>query len=148
MVLFIPLKNLVMALLNELVEHRIRISAFQEWSFLHTASTDSGTEGNVFSFLFEKLPVKKSGWSEPAPTSVPVQDEAVQVVLGMNQKRILFPYQGIFFGPSSAPKISPPTYLPPSYLPHLISHSLHLQSSGELPSLNSTELQGDMRHKA
>ncbi len=33
---------------------------------------------------------------------------------------------------------------PPSYLPHLISHSLRLQSSGELPSLSSTELLGDI----
>jgi hypothetical protein len=29
------------------------------------------------------------GWSEPAATSAPVQDEAVQAVLRMNQKHIL-----------------------------------------------------------
>jgi hypothetical protein len=53
-----------------------------------------------------------------------------------------------FSAPLSALKFSPPTYLPPSYLPHLISLSLHLQSLGEFPSLSSTKLQGDMRHKA
>jgi hypothetical protein len=31
---------------------------------------------------------------------------------------------------------------------HLISYSFHLQSSGELSSLSSIELQGDVRHKA
>jgi hypothetical protein len=36
------------------------IATFQEWSFLHTADTDSGTEGSVFSFLFEKLPQSKN----------------------------------------------------------------------------------------
>jgi hypothetical protein len=66
------------------------------------------------------------GWSEPAATSAPVQDEAVQAILGMNQKHILFPCPGIFS--PLRPKIFPSYLLPspPSYLPHLISHSLHL----------------------
>jgi len=29
------------------------------------------------------------GWSEPAAKNAPVEDEAVEVVLGMNQKHIL-----------------------------------------------------------
>jgi len=29
------------------------------------------------------------GWSEPTTTNAPVEDEAVQVVLGVNQKHIL-----------------------------------------------------------
>jgi len=49
-----------------------------------------------------------------------------------------------FSAPFSAPKFSLPTYFPPSYLPHLISSSLHLQSSGEPLSLSSTKLQGDV----
>jgi hypothetical protein len=40
------------------------------------------------------------GWSEPAATCAPVQDEAVQAILGMNQKHILFPCPGIFQPPS------------------------------------------------
>ncbi len=62
----------------------------------------------------------------------------------MNWKHILFPCPGIFQPPSlpqnfpllltSAPLL--PTS--PLYLPHLISHSFHLQSLGELPSLSST----------
>jgi len=30
------------------------------------------------------------GWNEPTATSAPVEDEAIQAVLGMNQKHILF----------------------------------------------------------
>jgi hypothetical protein len=40
------------------------------------------------------------GWSEPAATCAPVQDEAVQAILGMNQKHILFPCPVIFQPPS------------------------------------------------
>jgi len=36
------------------------------------------------------------GWSETTATNAPVQDEAVQAVLGMNQKHILLPCPGIF----------------------------------------------------
>ncbi len=53
------------------------------------------------------------------------------------------PAQG-FFCPFLCPKIFPSYIPPPSYLPHLISRSLHFQSSGELPSLSSTELRGDV----
>jgi hypothetical protein len=38
----------------------------------------------------------KPGWSEPAVNNAPIEeDEAVQVVLQMNQKPILFPCPGI-----------------------------------------------------
>jgi len=57
------------------------------------------------------------------------------------------PTQG-FFNTLLCPKFFP-SYLPrPSYLPHLISRSHHLQNSKELPSMNSIELWGDVRHKA
>jgi hypothetical protein len=36
------------------------------------------------------------GWSELVATSALVQDEAIQAVLGMNQKHILFLCLGIF----------------------------------------------------
>ncbi len=55
----------------------------------------------------------RSGWSEPAATNAPVQDEVIQAVLGMNQKHILFPCPRIF-QPSSLPQKFP--LLPPS--PH------------------------------
>jgi hypothetical protein len=60
------------------------------------------------------------GWSEPIATSAPVQDEAIQAILGMNQKHILFPCLGIF-QPLFCPQIFPSTYFPPSptYLPAL-----------------------------
>ncbi len=48
-----------------------------------------------------------------------------------------------FSTPFSASKLSPPTYLP-----HLISCSLHLKNSKKFSSLNSIELQRDVRHKA
>jgi hypothetical protein len=79
------------------------------------------------------------GWSEPAATSAPVQDEAVQAVLGMNQKTYPFPLPRDFSAPFFAPKFSYPTYLPPfTSLTSFPSRSLQLQSSGELPSLSST----------
>jgi hypothetical protein len=55
-----------------------------------------------------------SGWSEPAATNAPVEDEPIQPVLRMN---ILPARQGFFFHLLSAPRFS--TYhLPPlSYLP-------------------------------
>ncbi len=74
-------------------------------------------------------------WSEPAATSAPVQDEAVQAVLGMNQKHILFLCPGIFQPPSLPqnfpllPTSSPrPTNLPPltsftSFPAHSISRA-------------------------
>jgi hypothetical protein len=37
------------------------------------------------------------GWSEPAATNAPVQDEVVLVVLGMTQKHILFFMVFFFF---------------------------------------------------
>ncbi len=82
----------------------------------------------------------EGGWCEPAVTNAPVEDEAIQAVLGMNQKPILFPYPRI-----SQPPSLPQNFLllptsPPSYLPHLISHSLHLKSLVELLSLKHIEL--------
>ncbi len=93
-------------------------------------------------FFFQKHRIYR--WSEPAATSAPVQDEALQAVLRMNKKHILFPCPGIFQPPSLpqnfllVPTPPPPTYLP-TYLSHLISRSFHLESSGELPSLSNTE---------
>jgi len=52
------------------------------------------------------------GWSEPAATSAPVQDEAVQALLGMNQKHILFVCPGIF-QPPSLPQKFPLLLTPP-----------------------------------
>jgi len=74
------------------------------------------------------------GWSETTATNAPVQDEAVQVVLGMNQKHILLPCPGIF-QPPSLPQNFPllPTFalLPPS--PHfLLTPSPKLRRAHEL----------------
>jgi len=63
------------------------------------------------------------GWSETTATNAPVQDEAVQAVLGMNQKYILLPCPRIF-QPPSLPQNFPllptppllPTSLPLTYL--------------------------------
>ncbi len=76
------------------------------------------------------------GWSEPASTNAPVEDEAIQVVLGMNRKHILpcpkllvflasFLPQSFFLLPISL--LLTPTSLPPSYLLHPILSSLHRQ---------------------
>jgi hypothetical protein len=92
------------------------------------------------------------GWSETTATNASVQDEAIQAVLGMNQKHIFLPCPGIF-QPSSLPQNfpllpTPPPLLPTSALlppsPHFISCSLHLQSLEELMSLSSIEFQGDV----
>jgi hypothetical protein len=66
------------------------------------------------------------GWSEPTATNAPVEDEAIEAVLGMNQKYIL-PYPKLlvfsttslpqFFSllptslPPTSPLLPPPTYL-------------------------------------
>jgi len=66
------------------------------------------------------------GWSEPAATNAPVQNETVQAVLGMNLKHILFSCPGIFQPPSLRqnfpflPTSPPPTSLT-SFPPHSIS---------------------------
>jgi len=63
--------------------------------------------------------VDSAVWSEPAGTNAPVEDEAVQAILGMNQKPILFPCPGIFQPPSFPQNFAllltspPPAYLPP-----------------------------------
>jgi hypothetical protein len=69
--------------------------------------------------------------SEPVATSAPVQDEAIQAVLGMNQKHILPCPRFLVFSASSLPQTF--SFLPISpYLPHLILRSLHWQILGEL----------------
>ncbi len=90
------------------------------------------------------------GWSEPAATNAPVEDEPVQLVLRMN---ILLARRDFFFRLLSAPKFSTspllptPSYLPPTkptppptstllpttYQPH--PPSLHRQSSRDLERL-------------
>ncbi len=52
-----------------------------------------------------------------------------------------------FSAPFSAPKSSPSYLPPPAYLPHLISSSLHLESSVELSSFSPTELHGTRLEK-
>jgi len=71
---------------------------------------------------------QKTGWGEPAATNAPVEDEAVETVLGMNQKHIIPCPKLLIFSASSLPqKFSllltylppppPPTSLPaPTYL--------------------------------
>jgi hypothetical protein len=98
---------------------------------------------------FSKLGCVESllwGWNEPTTTNAPVEDEAIQAFLQMNQKPILFPCPWIFQPPSLPQNLSflptsplPPTYHP-SYLHHLISHSLHFKSLVELSNINPTKL--------
>ncbi len=56
-----------------------------------------------------------SGWSEPAATNAPVEDEPVQPVLRMN---ILPARRDFFFHLLSAPKFSTSPLLPTTYQPH------------------------------
>jgi len=80
------------------------------------------------------------GWSEPGSTSAPVQDEAIQAVLGMSQKHILFLCPRDFSAPFLPQNFSFLLASPSPTSIHLISPSFHLQSLGELPSLSSTKL--------
>jgi hypothetical protein len=68
------------------------------------------------------------------------EDEAVQAILGMNQKLILFLCPGIFQPPSLPQKFPLLLTFPTSYLPHLISRSLRLESSVELWCLSHIEV--------
>jgi hypothetical protein len=55
------------------------------------------------------------GWSEPAATNALVQDEAIEAILGMNQKHILFPYPRIFQRlslPQNFPLLPPSPHFP------------------------------------
>jgi hypothetical protein len=90
---------------------------------------------------------KSWGRRESAATSAPVQDEAVQALLGMNQTKNTSssPAQG-FFSPLLCPKIFP-SYLIPPFLPTspLLPHSPHFllmpsPDLGRALKLNSTEL--------
>jgi len=85
---------------------------------------------------------KLLGWSEPAATNAPIEDEVIQAVLGMNQKThaplpkkvLVFSAfclpQSFFLLPTSLLFTSP--LLPPSYLLNLILRSFHHQSSRQL----------------
>lgn len=78
-------------------------------------------------YCYGLIDIQRWGWSEPTTTSAPVQDEVVQVVLGMNHKHILFSHLGIFQLPFFAPKFfSPPTYLT-SFSIHSISRAPELE---------------------
>ncbi len=65
------------------------------------------------------------GWNEPVATSAPVQDEAIQAILRLNQKHILFPYPRIF-QPPSLPQNFPllPTSPPPTSFISFPNHSI------------------------
>jgi len=66
-----------------------------------------------------------TGRSEPAATNAPVEDEAIQAVLGMNQKHILFPSPGIFQPPSLSQNLPLlPTSTPPTSLTSFPAHSI------------------------
>ncbi len=91
------------------------------------------------------------GWSEPAATNAPVQDEPVEVVLRMNKNPILLALMDFFFPPLLCPKISPPptyhlppspTYHlpPPSYLPPTPLPTYHLPPPSYLPLTNPSPL--------
>ncbi len=60
------------------------------------------------------------GWNEPVATNALVEDEAIEAVLGMNQKHILHCPKLFVFLTSFLSQIFsllPPSYLPPTYLP-------------------------------
>ncbi len=80
------------------------------------------------------------GWSEQAATNAPIEDEAVEAVLGMNQKHILPAQSYCFFlfllCPKNFPSYIPPSHLPPpSYLhfPHPTSPLLFMSPPSYLP---------------
>jgi len=56
------------------------------------------------------------GWSEPAATNAPVQNEAVQAVLRMNPNTSSPPSPGIFIFLFPCPGVFQPSYLPQSFL--------------------------------
>jgi hypothetical protein len=83
------------------------------------------------------------GWSEPAATNAPVEDEAIQVVLGMNRKHILPWPKLLVFSASFLPQsffLLPISLLltltslpPPTYFTSFCAHSIvraqeHLKS--------------------
>ncbi len=71
-------------------------------------------------------PLLAKGWSEPAATNAPVQDEPVEAVLRMNKNPILLALMDFFFPPLLCPKIfPPPTYHLPT--PPPLTPSLELQ---------------------
>ncbi len=87
-------------------------------------------------WLLQKSKTLISSWSEPAATSAPIQDDAIQAILGMNQKHILFPCPGIFQAPS----------LPQNFLflrtpPPLWPTSPLLPPSSHFPRIPSSELE-------
>jgi len=67
------------------------------------------------------------GRSELATTSAPIQDEAIQAILGMNQKHILPCPRFLIFSACILPQsfsILPTPLLPPSYLTSFCTHSI------------------------
>jgi hypothetical protein len=76
------------------------------------------------------MKVVKTGWSEPAATNAPVEDEAVQAALGMNQKHILPCPKFLLFSASSLPKVFgffslfSTSLPPPTYLTSFCAHSI------------------------
>jgi len=76
---------------------------------------------------------QKTGWNELATTNAPVEDEVVEVVLGMNQNHILLAQIYIFFLASTLPQniFLVPTFLPPTS--YLLSTSPLLPTPSYLP---------------
>jgi len=88
------------------------------------------------------------GWSEPAATTAPVEDEALGAVLGMNQNHILPAQIYIYFPVSTLPQnifLLPTSHLPPtSYLlptsPLLPTSYLSPPTSHLLPPIGITKV--------
>jgi hypothetical protein len=78
--------------------------------------------------------IRQEGWSEPAATSAPDQDEVIQAILGMNQKHIL-PYpRFLVFSASSLPQSF--SFLPIFLLP--TSPHFEFTPSSELEARGQT----------
>ncbi len=107
----------------------ISISTLSKPGGLSTKLNYNQTRENMSPIFGKNYQVQLSthGWSEPAATNAPVEDEPVQPVLRMN---ILLARRDFFFHLLSAPKFSTSPLLPTTYQPH--PPSLHRQSSRDL----------------
>ncbi len=97
------------------------------WPFRPTSTKEQHPQGGHFN---KGTSLRKLGWSEPAATNAPVEDEPVQPVLRMN---ILPACRDFLFHLLSAPKFSTSPLLPTTSQPH--PPSLHHQNSRDLERL-------------
>ncbi len=117
-----------------IIKQMKRLKTFANWTpfvpwlnfFYHSHVIIQAFNTNSFQHHYQDIDhnhnLQVLSWSEPTTTNAPIEDEAIQTILRMDQKPIFFPYPRIF-QPPSLPQNFPLLPTSPSFFVHSISRA-------------------------